>query len=97
VTPTSTQWRELARRTGAGVEVALLWNTSVNRAKVAVSDGRLCYHVDFELDGADPLSAFHQPFADATAHLLANDLSDEVSTGASASSPAAARGEGLRS
>jgi hypothetical protein len=70
VTPeAATHWRELARRTGDGVDVALLWNSSANRVKVAVSDGQLCHHVDFDIAGATALSAFHQPFAQATANL----------------------------
>jgi hypothetical protein len=71
MTRTATQWRELARRAGNGIEVALLWNSSANRLKVAVSDDRLCHHLDFELDDADVIDAFRQPFADATKHLLA--------------------------
>ncbi|MGH3081247.1 MAG: hypothetical protein ACRDNH_08960 [Gaiellaceae bacterium] len=67
----ATEWRELARRAGDGIEVAVLWNSSVNRLKVAVSDERLCHHLDFELDDADAINAFREPFADATTHLLA--------------------------
>jgi hypothetical protein len=70
VTPTAaTNWRELARRTGNGVEVALLWNQPLNRMKVAVSDGRLCHHVDLELTGADALRAFEESFAHASSLL----------------------------
>ena len=65
------EWRELARRAANGIEVAVLWNSSVNRLKVAVSDERLCHHLDFELDDAEAIDAFRQPFADATEHLLA--------------------------
>ena len=65
----ATHWQELARRTGDGVEVALLWNPSANRVKVAVSDAELCHHVDFDIAGVDALSAFHQPFAQATTNL----------------------------
>jgi hypothetical protein len=63
------KWRQLARRTGDGVEVLLLWNKSVDLVKVVVSDGRLCHHVDLELAGADALSAFHESFAHATTNL----------------------------
>jgi hypothetical protein len=70
VTPeAATRWRELARRTGDGVEVALLWNKSVDLVKVVVSDRRLCHHVDLELAGPDALSAFHESFAHATTNL----------------------------
>jgi hypothetical protein len=71
------RWEELARRTGNGVEVALLWNRSVDLVKVVVSDGRLCHHVDLDIAGADALRAFREPFADATALLSASDATDE--------------------
>jgi hypothetical protein len=62
-------WRELARRTGDGVEVALLWDKSVDLVKVVVNDGRLCHHLDFDITGADALKAFHLPFAYASTNL----------------------------
>jgi hypothetical protein len=65
------QWREVARRAGDGVEVALLWSGSLNRVKVMVSDGRLCHHLDFDVAEADAVSAFRAPFADAVANLTA--------------------------
>ena len=69
MSPPASQWRELARTTGDGVAAALLWNESVNRAKVAVSDERLCHFVDFELRGGEALNAFHRPFADVAVQL----------------------------
>jgi hypothetical protein len=78
VSPTEIHWRELARTSGNGVEAALLWDESINRVKVAVSDGRLCHHVDFELAGAEALSAFHRPFAAVAAQLPpATDVTDK--------------------
>ena len=68
-------WRELARRGGNGIQVALLWSSSTNRLKVALIDDRLCHHLDFVVDDADAINAFREPFADATTHLLAR--SDE--------------------
>jgi hypothetical protein len=65
------EWRELAKRAGNGIEVALYWSSSTNRLKVAVSDNRLCHHLDFVVDDADAINAFREPFADATTHLLA--------------------------
>ena len=65
------EWRELDRRVGNGIQVALLWSSSTNRLKVAVSDDRLCHHLDFVVDDADAINAFREPFADATTHLLA--------------------------
>src|SRR5262245_26200443 len=52
------RWVELAKRATDGLEVALLWNRSSNRVKVAVSDERLCHYLDFEVAPADALSAF---------------------------------------
>ena len=69
VSPTASQWRELARTTGNGVEAALLWNESSNRVKVAVSDERICHHLEFEVVGADAVSAFNRPFGDVAAQL----------------------------
>jgi hypothetical protein len=78
VTPAAaSQWRELARRTGNGVEVALLWNG--NRVKVAVMDGELCHHVDLDLADDDGLRAFTQRFGDAARRLRATDLSAALS------------------
>lgn len=87
------EWRELARKAGSGVEVALLWNRSLNRVKVAVIDEQLCHHLDFEVDEADAVSAFQRPFADATSHLRASDLGEDLAARISADG----RGEdGLR-
>ena len=62
-------WVELAKRAASGLEVVLLWNRSSNRVKVAVSDGRVCHHIDFEVARADALSTFYHPFAYATSRL----------------------------
>jgi hypothetical protein len=62
-------WIELAKRAADGLEVMLLWDRSSNLVKVAVSDGRLCHHLDFEVAGADALTAFYHPFAYATSRL----------------------------
>jgi hypothetical protein len=68
----ATHWRELARRTGNGVEVALLWDESINRVKVVVSDERLCHHLDLQVDRADELSTFHHSFTHAASRLPSN-------------------------
>jgi hypothetical protein len=65
-------WRELARRSGEGVEVALLWNESINCVKVVVSDDRLCHHLDLQVDRADELSAFYHSFTHAASRLPSN-------------------------
>jgi len=62
-------WVELAKRAADGLEVVLLWNRSDNRVKVAVSDERLCHHLDFEVARADALSSFYHAFAHAAARL----------------------------
>jgi hypothetical protein len=62
-------WVELAKRTASGLEVALLWNRSSDRVKIAVSDGRVCHHLDFEVARAEALSSFSHPFAYATSLL----------------------------
>jgi hypothetical protein len=70
VSPTASQWRELARTTGKGVEAALLWNEFSNRVKVTVSDDRICHHLEFEVVGADAVSAFSRPFGDVASQLM---------------------------
>jgi hypothetical protein len=62
-------WIELANRAADGLEVILLWNRASDRVKVAVIDERLCHHLDFEVAGADALSAFCHRFACATSRL----------------------------
>jgi hypothetical protein len=57
------QWRRRSQsisRIRDGLEVVLLWDRSSNRVKVAVSDERLCHHLDFEVARADALIAFYQ-------------------------------------
>jgi hypothetical protein len=63
----SANWIELAKRASNGLEVVLLWDRTSNRVKVAVSDKRVCHHLDFEVARADALSAFYHPFAYAAA------------------------------
>jgi hypothetical protein len=59
----ATDWRELARRSGNGIDVALLWSKSSNRLKLSVFDTRFEEHLDLEVLAADALSAFKHPFA----------------------------------
>jgi hypothetical protein len=70
-TARKTDWTELAKRASNGLEVVLLWDRSSNRVKVAVSDERVCHHLDFEVAREDALSAFYHPFAHAAARLAA--------------------------
>lgn len=58
-----TDWRELARREGDGLEITLLWSESTDRVKVAVLDQRFDALFEINIDGADALSAFEHPFA----------------------------------
>ena len=76
---TSTEWLELGRRTGVDVDVSLLWNSSLNRIKVAVSDTRICHHLDFDLADANALRAFSEPFGEAATRLQATDLAAALS------------------
>jgi hypothetical protein len=56
-------WRELGRRHGDELDVALLWKKSSNRLKLSVFDSRFEEQLDLEVEAADALSAFHHPFA----------------------------------
>jgi hypothetical protein len=55
-------WRELAQRTTDGLEVTLLWSKSHDRVKVAVADNKTGDEFEFEVAGANALSAFYHPF-----------------------------------
>ena len=82
VSPTASQWRELARTTSNGVEAALLWNESCNRVKVAVNDERLCHHLEFELVDPNALNAFRRPFVDVATRLARANGYGEIQEGA---------------
>jgi len=49
-----TDRRELAHRTGDGIEVTLFWSKPANRVTIAVLDTRS--------DGGDALDAFNHPY-----------------------------------
>jgi hypothetical protein len=53
------RWVELARRASNGTEIAVLWDRSTSRVKVAVQDDRTCHHVDLDVARPDALSAIH--------------------------------------
>ena len=55
-------WRELAQRTTDGLEVSLLWSKSRDRVKVAVADSKTGDEFEFDVPGANALSAFYHPF-----------------------------------
>jgi hypothetical protein len=60
---TEDDWRELASRSGDGLQISLVWSKSADRVQVTVCDERLREPFDIPIDGADALSAFHHPFA----------------------------------
>jgi hypothetical protein len=57
------RWRELASRSGDGLQISLVWSKSADRVKVTVFDERLREPFDIHIDRADALSAFYHPFA----------------------------------
>jgi hypothetical protein len=69
----------MARRVGDGIEVAPLWNGSLNRVKVMVSDGRQCRYLDLEVAQPDAFPAFSEHFAEAVSRLPAVDLEADLS------------------
>jgi hypothetical protein len=79
VTTSPAEWKTMARRAEDDVEVALLWNESLSRIKVLVSDRRVCHHLDFEVEQGAALKAFQLPFTEATTRLLASDLQAALS------------------
>ena len=75
--------RELAHRTGDGIEVTLFWSKPSNRVTIAVLDSHSDETLEFEVDGADALDAFNHPYAFAatrnartlaTTHVAADGL-----------------------
>ena len=79
------EWREMARRAGDGIEVALLWNGSLNRVKVIVSDGRQCRYLELEVAQPEAFPAFSEQFGQAVSRLPAVDLEADLSEGVRAS------------
>ncbi len=59
----NTQRRELAQRTGDGIEVTLYWNKPSDRVTIVVFDLRSGEALDFEIDGKAALDAFNHPYA----------------------------------
>jgi hypothetical protein len=58
-----TERRELAHRTGDGIEITLLWSKGTNTVTLAVSDTHADEAFEFEVDGGCALDAFHHPYA----------------------------------
>jgi hypothetical protein len=75
----------MARRAGDGIEVVLLWNGSMNRVKVTVSDGRQCRYLELEVAQPDAFPAFNEQFAEVVSRLPAIDLETDLAEQARAS------------
>ena len=62
--PPASQLRELDRRSGDGIDVALLWRRRDNRLIVSVSDAKTGCAFDIEVrESARALDVFHHPYA----------------------------------
>lgn len=59
----TTERRELAHRTGNGIDVSLLWTKSTNRVTIAVADTHSGEKLEFEVAGSRALDAFNHPYA----------------------------------
>jgi hypothetical protein len=62
-----THRRELDSRSNDGINVTLLWESHTNRVFVNVEDERLGESLEFGVQPADALDAFHHPYAYARA------------------------------
>jgi hypothetical protein len=64
MTPTTTNPdKELAHRTGDGIDVSLYWNERTNQVIVKVYDARSDEGFQFDVDGRRALDAYRHPFA----------------------------------
>ena len=59
----TTTVKELARRTGDGVEVALLWSPSDGRLTVLVDDAKTDERFALQARADNALDVFYHPFA----------------------------------
>ncbi|MGN6869271.1 MAG: hypothetical protein ACTHMY_12795 [Solirubrobacteraceae bacterium] len=66
-TSAATERRELAHRTGNGIDVTLLWSKSTNTVTIAVLDSHSADELEFDVDGSHALDAFNHPYAYAAA------------------------------
>jgi hypothetical protein len=58
-----TERRELAHRTGDGIEVTLSWSKPSKRVTIAVLDTRTGEALEFDVEGSAALDAFNHPYA----------------------------------
>ena len=63
--------RELAHRSGDGIEVTLYWDSRDDRLTVAVSDTRTGESFEIDAPRHAALDVFHHPFAWAPEHVAA--------------------------
>ena len=72
MTPTAhTERRELAHRTGDGIEVTLFWTKSTDRITIEVLDSRSGQRLDFAVDRHAALDAFNHPYVYAAKRMFA--------------------------
>ena len=62
-TTTTDERRELAHRTGDGIDICLLWSKSSDRVTLVIVDARSEEELEFEVDGGSALDAFYHPYA----------------------------------
>ena len=67
-----TTCRELAHRSGDGMQVTLFWTEATNTVAVAVLDTRSGEALEFDVDGSAALDAFNQPYAYAATRRVRN-------------------------
>jgi len=72
MTPTAhTERRELAHRTGDGIEVTLFWSKPTNRITLEVLDSRSDEKLEFDVDRHAALDAFKHPYVYAARGMFA--------------------------
>jgi hypothetical protein len=64
----TTYKRELARRRGGGLDVALRWDPDTDSVSVAVEDDETGEAFEFDVPRDDAMDAFTHPFAYAPRH-----------------------------
>lgn len=69
----TTERRELAHRTGDGIQVTLYWNKPTERVTILVFDMRSEEALEFEVDGKAALDAFNHPYAYVATRAQASD------------------------
>ena len=66
-TSATAERRELAHRTGNGIDVTLFWTKSTNAVTIAAIDTHSGEVLEFEVDAGRALDAFNHPYAYAAA------------------------------